>query len=216
MTMRPRHYGTVEWVDFVNERITNAKRTEMQHHLERGCAGCSKEVAAWQRVRQSALAEASYQPPAGTLRIVKAAFSGSELAAGKKSRRSAVELLFDSFLQPAVAGARSGGSGIRQVLYRAEPYQIDVQIEATPSGRRLMVTGQVLDVTHAQTVGREMAVVLSNLHGETVRTLTNEFGEFSAQLDNSGDLELSIAGAAHRPVVISLRDALGRAAGGRQ
>jgi hypothetical protein len=215
MAMRQKHYGTAQWIDFVNERITSAKRTEMQQHLEGGCAGCAKEATAWQRVRQSAVAEASYQPPADTLRVVKAAFGGSELVAGRKRRRSAVELLFDSLLQPVLQGARSASSGMRQVLYRAEPYQIDVQIEATPSGRRLMVTGQVLDVTHAQTVGREIPVVLSNLRGETVRTLTNEFGEFNAQLENSGDLELSVVGVNCRPVVISLREALGRAAGGR-
>src|SRR5713226_7492556 len=52
-----------------------------------------------------------------------------------------IQLLFDSFSQPALAGARSAAMRIRQMLYRAEPYQIDIQIEAQPERNRLVVTG---------------------------------------------------------------------------
>jgi hypothetical protein len=205
-----RHFAKEEWIDFVNQTVTAEKQTEMQRHLTDGCAPCATAAGLWQRVRKAAAAERKYQPPAGAIRMVKAAFVTSGLAASAGKARRAFEKLFDSFRQPALAGARSSGSRVRQVLYRAEPYQVDVQIENTPHGNSMVVTGQLLDVTHAETVGREIPVVLSNGHGGIVRTVTNEFGEFGGVLEDSGDLELSFVGQGHKPMVISLRDALGR------
>ncbi len=42
------------------------------------------------------------------------------------------ELLFDSFLQPVLEGVRSSSIGTRQMLYRADPFQIDLLIEPRP------------------------------------------------------------------------------------
>ncbi len=208
-----KHFENEHWIDFVNQTLTGAKREEMQRHLDEGCKACGTAAALWQRVRQAGTVERGYQPPDGAVRAIKAVFEASGRSR-QKHRVSALKILFDSFLQPAPAGARSSGSRVRQVLYRAEPYQIDVQIEATPSGQRLIVTGQVLNVSHAETVGREIPVVLSNGRGQVVRTVTNEHGEFEGVVEDSGDLELSFVGANYRPTVISLRDALGSKSGG--
>jgi hypothetical protein len=204
-----KHFENEEWIDFVNQKLPSAKHKQMQRHLDAGCSHCGAAAATWQRVREAGIVERSYQPPDGAVRAIKAAFEGSGRSAGRRKPSSVIETLFDSFLQPALAGARSSGSRTRQVLYRAEPYQIDVQIEATPSGQRLIVTGQVLNVSHAETVAREIPVVLSNGRGQVVRTITNEHGEFEGVVEDTGDLELSFVGANYRPTVISLRDALG-------
>jgi hypothetical protein len=203
-----KHFENKEWIDFVNQTLTTAKRTEMQRHVDAGCSACAAAAAIWKRVRLAGAVERDCRPPDGAVRAIKAAFEVSGRSR-EKNRASALKLLFDSFLQPAPAGARSSGSRVRQVLYRAEPYQIDLQIEATPSGQRLIVTGQVLNVSNAETVGREIPVVLSNGRGQVVRTVTNEHGEFEGVVEDSGDLELSFVGANYRPTVISLRDALG-------
>ena len=52
-------------------------------------------------------------------------------------------------------------------------------------------------------------MTVSNRRGNSVVVATNQFGEFSGEIDNSGDLELSILGQGDQPVVISLRNALG-------
>lgn len=208
-----KHFQDREWIDFVNQTLTSANRTEMQSHLDRGCKGCGRAAALWQRMRQAGATERSYQPPHGAVRAIKAAF-GASGRSRKKHAASLLEVLFDSFLQPALAGARSTGSRVRHVLYRAEPYQIDMQIQGTPSGERLIVTGQVLNVAQATTVGRQLPVMLSNGRGSVVRMLTNEHGEFEGVLEDSGDLELSFVGANYKPMVITLRDALGSRSGG--
>ncbi len=204
-----KHFTTEEWIDFVNQVASQERREAMQKHLGSGCKRCMETVSLWQKIRKTAAAEANYQPPATDVRIAKAAFSAAGRGRQLKEKSGFVEVLFDSFLQPMVAGARSSGLGTRQMLYRADPYQIDIQIEAKPDGNRLMVTGQLLDVSSPGIVGRDVNITLSNHRGNVVHTLTNQFGEFRSEIENTGDLELSFPGQTDKPIVISLRNALG-------
>src|SRR5712664_3701901 len=208
-----KHFTTEEWINFVN-RVTSQKQQEaMQKHLGTGCKRCMDTVSLWQRVRNTAALEASYQPPAADVRIAKAAFAALGRATQLEEKTGLVEVLFDSFLQPMLAGARSSSLGTRQMLYRADPYQIDIQIEAKPEGNRLMVTGQFLDVSSPGIVGRDVQITLSNHRGNVMHTVTNQFGEFRGELENTGDLELSFPGQGEKSIVISLRNALGNLPG---
>ena len=210
-----KHYSTEEWVDFVNHTVTAGQQQAMQKHLATGCKRCTETVSLWQKVSKTASAEANYQPPADAVRLAKAAYLTNRLNTPPKESRSLVEVLFDSFLQPAVAGARSVVIGTRQMLYRADPYQIDIQIEAKPGTNRLVITGQLLDLSNPGVVGRDIQITLSNHRGNTVLAATNQFGEFSSELENTGDLELTIPGEAEEPINISLRNALGNLPGGK-
>jgi hypothetical protein len=137
--------------------------------------------------------------------------------AGVGSKRqqadTSAELLFDSFLQPTSAGLRSGSIGLRQMLYRADPYQIDLQLEADREHNRLIVAGQLLDVSHPEMACHSVQVTLSNLRGNPVNTATNQFGEFLAEVENSGDLELSFLGQSGKRIVILLRGAVEQSSG---
>lgn len=210
-----KHFATQEWVDFVNHVASNDQQAAMQKHLATGCKRCTETVSLWQKVGKTAAVEASYQPTPDTVRLAKAAFVTSGLAQTKKESKGLIEVLFDSFQQPALAGARSVVIGTRQMLYRADPFQIDIQIEPKLGSNRLVITGQLLDLSHPGVIGRDIQVTLSNHHGNTVLAATNQFGEFSGEVENSGDLELSIPGEGEKPIVISLRNALGNLQGGK-
>src|SRR6266581_559346 len=138
------HFTTEEWIDYANEVLAEPKKVQLRKHLDDGCRSCLRMAAMWGGVRQALTREASYQPPADTLRVVKASFVTSGLVAKGKKIRGGVRLLFDSFLQPGLAGLRSADMSARQMLYRADPYQLDLEIEATPGTNRLVVTGQLL------------------------------------------------------------------------
>jgi hypothetical protein len=210
-----KHFSTEEWVDFVNQVIASNEREAMQKHLATGCKRCTETVSLWQKVSKSAAAESSYQPPADTVRLAKAAFATAGMAQAQEGSRGLIEVLFDSFMQPALAGSRSVVIGTRQMLYRADPYQIDIQIEPKQGSNRLVITGQLLDLSHPGVIGRDIQVTLSNRRGNTVLAATNQFGEFSGEIENSGDLELSIPNSGEQPIVISLRNALGKLPGGK-
>jgi hypothetical protein len=204
-----KHFTTEEWIDFANEAIVGSRRQEMESHLGEGCQRCKKSVSLWQKVRQTAKSAADCQPPENAVRIAKAGFTSARLEGKPAGAPGLVELLFDSFLQPLVAGARSSNSGTRQMLYRAEPYQVDVHIEAKPGANKLMVTGQLLDLRNPDRPGRDVPVIISNLRGHVVQSVTNEFGEFREEIQASSDLELKLLGEDEKAVIISLRDAMG-------
>jgi hypothetical protein len=210
-----KHFETPEWIDFVNHVVKGSQQEAMQRHLETGCKRCTGTYSLWQKVGKTAAPEASYQPPAGTVRLAKAAFATAGMAQPQKESRGVIEVLFDSFLQPAVAGARSVVIGTRQMLYRADPYQIDIQIEPKPGSNRLVITGQLLDLSHPGVIGRDLQITLSNRRGNAVMAATNQFGEFSGEIENSGDLELTVPDKGDQPIVISLRNALGNLHGGK-
>ncbi len=210
-----KHFTSKEWIDFVNQVVPNDKQRGMQEHLESGCKRCGQTVNLWQKVQKTAATAASCQPPDHIVRLAKAQFAIAGLGGKWKETNSLIEVLFDSFSQPALAGVRSVGTETRQMLYRAEPYQIDVQIEAQQEGNRLVVTGQLMDARNPEVVGSDVLVTLSNRRGHLVKTVTNQFGEFHGEINNSGDMELSFSGHDEKPIVISLRDALRRMPGDR-
>jgi len=210
------HFRTENWIDFVNQAVAVHEKSLMEQHLSQGCKRCRKTVSLWQRVGQYAALEAIYQPPLDSVRIAKATFAGAGLAVQRKGASSRIEVLFDSFLQPFFEGARSAGAGTRQMLYRADPFQIDVQVEAKPDGNRVVVTGQLLDLSNPGVAGREARIVISNMRGHIVSAVTNQFGEFSGEIENSGDLQMTFAAPDSQPIVISLRDALGSLRGGKR
>jgi hypothetical protein len=210
-----KHYSTEKWVDFVNHTVTAGQQKDMHNHLAIGCKRCKETVSLWQKVSKTAAAEANYQPPADTVRLAKAVYLTTRLNTPPKESRSLVEVLFDSFLQPTAAGARSIVIGTRQMLYRADPYQIDIQIEPKPGTNRLVITGQLLDLSNPGVIGHDIQITLSNHRGNTFVAATNQFGEFSGELENTGDLELIIPGEAEKPIIISLRNALGKLLGGK-
>ena len=211
-----KHFTTEEWIDFVNRAVSPGDLEVMERHLKQGCQNCQKTVSMWQRVQKSAAADRNYEVPADTVRIVKAAFVASGLKGQRKESRSRISVLFDSFLQPVVEGARSAATDSRQMLYRADPFQIDLQIEAKPDSNNLVVTGQLLDLSNPGIAGKDVRVTLSNLRGHVVHAVSNQHGEFTCEIKNSGDLQITFASSRGEPIMISLRDALGSLHEGKQ
>ena len=91
------------------------------------------------------------------------------------------------------------------MLYRAGPYQIDVQVEVQPDRNRLLVTGQLVDASHPDLLDADTQVTLSDGQGNIVNTFTNQFGEFRGEVILSGDLEVSLQSRDGKPIVILLR-----------
>jgi hypothetical protein len=200
------HFTTEEWIDFMNQVVPHETRAAMQEHLF-GCKRCARELDLWQKVHQTAAKENAWRPPDEILRVAKQAFRAAGHTTSQRTN-SLVEVLFDSFLQPAIAGARSAAMGSRQMLYRAGNYQIDIQLELKPGTNLVAVAGQIMDVNLPDSVNRRIPVTLSNLQGHVIYTATNEFGEFRAEIQNSGVLELSVPSHGESAITISLRNAL--------
>lgn len=140
-----------------------------------------------------------------TRAVAKATFSSASLRAKLREKRVTARLLYDSFAQSVAAGTRSIAMSVRQMLFRAEPYQIDMQVEAQPDRNRLIVTGQLIDVSHTDVLNAGIEITLSDGRGNIINTVTNQFGEFRGEVILSGDLDLSFVSRDGKPIVILVR-----------
>lgn len=118
-----------------------------------------------------------------------------------------VELLFDSFATPAF-GARSAPHPQRNLLYRAEPYELDLLFELDSRSNRLIIIGQLLDTSHPAIFRRSVKVTLWNFRQSFVTLRTNEWGEFLGEIEESGELMVSLK-IQMREIVICIRNVLG-------
>jgi len=208
-----KHFNAVGRSDLLHHVAASDRQKMMPGHRGVRRNHYVQTTALWQKFADAAVVEARYQPAPEKVRFVKAAFALSGLAAKRQEMGGVIQLLYDSFSQPLTVGIRSAPRRIRQLLYRAEPYQIDLQIELRPEGNRLVVTGQLLDVSRPEMVGRDVPVMLSDGREYMVNTVTNQFGEFRAEVQNSGDLELTLLSPGGKPIVVLIRGALERASG---
>ena len=119
----------------------------------------------------------------------------------RRDRGPCIEPLFDS-LEAASAGVRSSTHPLRHLVYSAKPYEIDLLLESHPGNNRLMVTGQLLDTDSPTIFPRGVRVTLWNRRHSFVTLRTNEWGEFLGEIEDSGELTVSIR-IQKREIVIS-------------
>nr|HEV7953913.1 hypothetical protein [Candidatus Acidoferrales bacterium] len=177
-----KHLSEEDAVNFVNDVMSAEGKIKTQRHLESGCKRCVEAVAIWQRVREASSVEAEFQPPAGVVRIAKAAFA----ATGLEKVRSGLKLLFDSSLQPAAVGVRSVSTDTRQLLYGIGPYLLDLYISARPGGKAISVTGQLMNSKFPERILSAVPIVVGNGSGNMVMATTNNFGEFQSEVEFGG------------------------------
>jgi hypothetical protein len=196
------HFQAFECGDSANRIAQDGQQKALQKPRGMRRKRFTETGSLWQKA-------ASYQPPVEKVRVVKAAFATTGFSAMRQETVGQMQRLYDSFSQPPLAGTRSAAMRLRQMLYRADPYQIDLQIELQREQNRLVITGQLVDLSHPEMVGREVQVMLSDGLEDIVYTVTNQFGEFRGEVKNSGDLEISFLGRGGKPIAILLRGVLG-------
>jgi hypothetical protein len=118
--------------------------------------------------------EAVFDPPAEKPRTV---------------RRLLAALVFDSFAQPALAGARGAAATTRQMVLRTEGFDIHLKIWGAAAGRRM--AGQVLARNEGSFVhGARLHLIRD---GERFgSTALDKFGEFEFETIPDGFLSLQV------------------------
>src|SRR5260370_26675776 len=210
------HFQALERSDFVNRIAPDGPQKAIQKHRGTRRNPFVETGSQWRKVAKAATVEASYQPSVERVRMVKAAFATAGFTPMRQETGGLIQQLYDSFSQSALPGTRSAAMRIRQMLYRADPYQIDLQIELQREQNRFVITGQLVDLTHPEMVGREVQVMLSDGLEDVVYTVTNQFGEFRGEVKNSGGLEISFLGRGGKPIAILLRGALDPLSGAKE
>ena len=180
-------------IDYVDGRLGDDGASLVASHLGAGCLKCG-EVRRWYvRVRDVAATDDLIDPPAWVLqRALRLFNAGRAPTAVGKLRQLIARLVFDSLSQPVIEGVRLTQSPVRQLLYRADAYSIDLQIANLEESVAAM-HGQVL--REGETRFDSVNGLRIELAGEgrvLQSTLTNEMGEFEFAKVRQGDYELRI------------------------
>lgn len=182
------HLSTQTALDLVEGRLEAEQVGFWDKHMS-NCAACTQEVAEWRKLgtnlKRSHLESAASQDLEKALHIFPAAN-----APYSKPHHVLASLIFDSFQQPAFAGARGVAlNQSRQMVLRAEEFDIHVKIWGEPDHLQMM--GQVLPRVGHDFVGAARFHLLRN--GERLEsTAVDEMGEFHFTDVPEGDLSLQI------------------------
>jgi hypothetical protein len=196
-----RHFRSEEWVDFARNVVGADKRKAMQNHLDAGCKPCSKIVNLWRSVHEISQRDATYAPPASTVRSVEGMF-----AIHRPAMPATTRLLFDSFQAPRPAGVRSAAPSVRQLLYGAGEYRVDIRIEPEMDSPKAALIGQILNSQDPDKRINAAPVKLLRAGKVRAECLTNRFGEFHFECHLESHLRLIVSLPDGAEVVVPIVD----------
>ncbi len=182
------HLSLETALDLIEGRLEKEKEEFWRRHLG-VCGECVREISRWQQL-ETELKRVHLKNATGqdVTRAVKLFPHGRD-EGGSQIRSVLAELISDSFLQPAMAGARGASHDARQMVMRAEEFDIHIKIWGEPDHRQML--GQVLPRTGEHFVQGARFHLLRN--GERLETTAvDESGEFHFADVPEGDLSLQI------------------------
>ena len=184
-----KHFTVWDWADFVGSTGEPALRTQMTAHLA-GCARCQRMVMTLRTVADVAQREHAYEAPDHAVRYAQAIYS---LYRPEKTglTRLLAQLLLDSAAAPLPAGIRSGDRLSRHLVYQAESYYLDLQLEYQPSGRVTLV-GQLANQGAPTISTANVPVCLMDRNTLLTATQCNQLGEFHLECAPTRNLRLHL------------------------
>jgi hypothetical protein len=175
-------------LDLVEGRLSKDEEAIWARHMET-CNDCSMELLAWRQLSLDLKRSHLLSAPDQDLLKVVSIFQPQQSALGSAIRTILASIVFDSFLQPAPAGARGGVTTARQLVMRAEEFDIHIKIWGGRDNKQML--GQLLPRHGKGFVGSARFHLVRN--GERVEsTTTDETGEFRFTDVPEGDLSLQI------------------------
>jgi hypothetical protein len=182
------HLSTEVALGFVEERLSEDERAFWLRHLEL-CKECTAEISRWRELEIDLKRSHLKSAPEELVKNAVQIMSSRPVERGVAIRSILASIVFDSFLQPAFVGVRGTTAAARQLVMRAEEFDIHIKIWGDPEHRQML--GQLLPR------GGTTFVESANLHllqnGERLETATaDKTGEFHFTALPVGDLSLQI------------------------
>jgi len=115
-------------------------------------------------------------------------------------------LVFDSFLRPSLAGARSSHPAVRRLLYESDRLVADLSLEEHKDSQRITLVGQVLDTAKPEPHLSSVPIVLQGHEGLMGMAKTNEWGEFRFEFNFEPGVSLEIGARQNYWVSFGLPD----------
>jgi hypothetical protein len=184
------HFDIADWTDYARDLIQDDKRSEMEDHLASGCARCGRTLSALERVVTLARTDLQQPLPEHAMRAVKALSAIHLPERAPRLLSLALQLAFDSFLEPAPAGTRSLEISSRHLVYYAQNYALDLRLEYEADTEMLQLGGEILDRKFGP-VSNVPAFLIAD-DQVVSRSTSGDLGEFNMACDNQGAIRLCL------------------------
>jgi hypothetical protein len=198
------HFSPADWVDFARGLLPQPEAAALQAHLDDKCGECLESVAMWRSVREYLSREAQYGPPDEVFETTAAAYTAVKPWRWLVEAARQAELIFDSFRQPILAFVRGSTSSSRRLVHKAEPFVIDLRLEAVRD--RFYLLGQILNSEHPAEEMHGVDILLLSGEDLVAKAKANPSGEFEVQCERGCDLRLFINIRGHRAIGIAIPD----------
>ena len=184
------HFDIADWTDYARDLIEDDRRGEMNNHLASGCARCGRTLSALERVVVLARNDLQQSPAEHAMRSVKALSAIHLPERAPKLVSLALQLAFDSFLEPAPAGTRGIELSSRHLVYYAQNYALDLRLEYEAETEILQLGGEILD----RKFGPVSDVPTFLIADDQVvsRSTSGDLGEFNMACDSEGSIRLCL------------------------
>lgn len=200
------HFRLEEWTDFQKGVASQEREKAMREHLAAGCDDCRESHSFVALVDGFVTAEPAQTPAADVVRLAKVLSMGLPARRSQPARALEViaDLLFDSSLEPAIAGIRGVASAGRHLAFTAGDYRIDVRIDSYEPTGKCSILGQVLQSSYS---AANVGVVLSSDECVIGSAFTDHLGEFEfADVDRAQDMTMVLVPEGTEPLIVKLTD----------
>lgn len=187
-------------IDFAVGELEEEESGWLQAHLQSGCSRCQKGLEWLRKVVTVMQRDDSAKPPSWIVRHAAKLFSEPRPASAPSlpllSRillaRTAARLVYDSHLAMPVAGVRGVNSQSRQLLYKADDLDVDLQIHAGDAQGKSTLVGQILPADGALASVSEAEVQLVDSRMRVLKGTADSFGQFTFEPLSAGSYDLRI------------------------
>jgi len=182
------HLSSEVALDLIEGRLPDDQNILWNQHLGL-CMDCSAEVERWRDLWVGLKRSHLMNAPERSVKMAIAIASSPPRGIGAAVRSVVAAIVFDSFLDPALAGIRGVAAASRQMVMRAEDYDIHIKIWGEPDHRQML--GQLLPRSGGNFVASANLHLLR--HGERLESATvDRTGEFHFKDLPEGDLSLQV------------------------
>jgi hypothetical protein len=202
------HFRDEEWLDYVRDIALPDQRAAMDQSLREGCQYCLKLFNFWRTTVEVGMRDnTEYRVPDEAIEAAMGAYAVWRRSYRLRSTARGSRLIFDSFLQPVLAGVRGSDAGSRRLVKRSGRWIIDLRMESEGSDR-VSMAGQVLQ--SGEWTGAPRAREVSVMYGEELlaRTEANQFSEFQLQFPAGRNLRLYVEIDGERPIMVNLPETI--------
>ncbi len=197
-----KHFDIADWTDYARDVLQPEQRQAMADHLASGCTRCGRTLAALERVVAVARDEIRQPLPENAMRSVKALSALHLPERAPKLVSLALQLAFDSFLEPAPAGTRGLELSSRHLVYYAQNYALDLRLDYEPGTQTLQLGGEILDRQFGPVANVPTFLIADD--DIVSRSTSGDLGEFNMSCDSERSLRLCLVMSEEECIDLSL------------